>query len=237
MSEASTPPAALEPIRQKVIDQLCERFAQDVIPVTEFERRVDLAHKAETPSDLAALLSDLPQPANLPATTAGIEVASRPLTQSPAKVKERDVMVGIFGGASRRGRWTPAEKIYAGGIMGGVELDFREAILPPDGVEVTVIAVMGGAEIIVPPGVHVDMGGVAIMGGFDHTADEGVMPNPDAPTRGQLLTCVKPRSLSDLGNRSEHGGRARTNGHDFEAHSGPTQRKIRGIWAALPPAQ
>ncbi len=182
MSEASTPPAALEPIRQKVIDQLCERFAQDVIPVTEFERRVDLAHKAETPSDLAALLSDLPQPANLPATTAGIEVASRPLTQSPAKVKERDVMVGIFGGASRRGRWTPAEKIYAGGIMGGVELDFREAILPPDGVEVTVIAVMGGAEIIVPPGVHVDMGGVAIMGGFDHTADEGVMPNPDAPT-------------------------------------------------------
>ena len=46
-----------------------------------------------------------------------------------------------------------------------------------------------------------------------------------------------PRSLSDLGNRSEHGGRARTNGHDFEAHSGPTQRKIRGIWAALPAAQ
>ena len=45
------------------------------------------------------------------------------------------------------------------------------------------------------------------------------------------------RSLSDLGNRSEHGGRARTNVHDFEAHSGPTQRKIRDIWAALPPAQ
>ena len=75
------------------------------------------------------------------------------------------------------------------------------------------------------------------------------------------------RSLSDLGNRSEHGtpghplllrnspcGRASTNGHDFEAHRslpascltrhlyvpvhrGPTQRKFRGIWAALPPAQ
>jgi hypothetical protein len=45
------------------------------------------------------------------------------------------------------------------------------------------------------------------------------------------------RSLSDLGNRSEHDGRARTNGHDFEAHSGPTQRKIGDIWAALPAAQ
>ncbi len=32
--------------------------------------------------------------------------------------------------------------------------------------------------------------------------------------------------LSDLGDRSEHGGRARSNLSDFEAHSGPTQRKI-----------
>ena len=30
------------------------------------------------------------------------------------------------------------------------------------------------------------------------------------------------RSLSDLGNRSEHDGRVRTNGHNFEEHSGPT---------------
>ena len=37
------------------------------------------------------------------------------------------------------------------------------------------------------------------------------------------------RSLSDLGDRSEHDGRARANGHDFEAHSGPTQREIGGI--------
>jgi hypothetical protein len=30
------------------------------------------------------------------------------------------------------------------------------------------------------------------------------------------------RSLSDLGNRSEHGERARTEDHALEAHSGPT---------------
>lgn len=35
-----------------------------------------------------------------------------------------------------------------------------------------------------------------------------------------------PGDLSDLGNRSEHGGRARENFHDFEAHSGTAQRKI-----------
>ena len=45
------------------------------------------------------------------------------------------------------------------------------------------------------------------------------------------------RSLSDLGDRSEHGGRARPNVDDFEVHSGPTRRKIGDMWAALPSAR
>jgi multidrug efflux pump subunit AcrA (membrane-fusion protein) len=49
-----------------------------------------------------------------------------------------------------------------------------------------------------------------------------VQPDPD------------PRSLSDLGVRSEASGRVSTNRHDFEAHSGPTQRGIGAIWAAVP---
>jgi len=36
------------------------------------------------------------------------------------------------------------------------------------------------------------------------------------------------RSLSDLGDRSEHGGRASTEVHDIEAHSGAMQRNIGG---------
>lgn len=182
MSEASPRPSAIEPIRQKVIDQLCERFAEDALPVAEFERRVDLAHRAVTRDDLQALIADLPGAANLPARTERRDVAARPMTQKPGKVRERDFMVGIFGGGSRRGRWSPAEKITSIAMMGGVEMDFREAILPPEGVDVTVVAVMGGAEIIVPPNVHVEMGGIAIMGGWDQNGDDTVEPDPDAPT-------------------------------------------------------
>ena len=46
-----------------------------------------------------------------------------------------------------------------------------------------------------------------------------------------------PRSLSDSGDRSEHGGRASTEVLDIEAHSGSMQRNIGELWAALPPAQ
>jgi hypothetical protein len=172
----------MEPIRQKVIDQLIERFADDVLPVAEFERRLDLAHQAVSPADLNALIADLPQSANLPAVTSDRPVAERPAIQLPGKVRSRDFMVGIFGGGSRRGRWSPAQKINGLAIFGGVELDFREAILPPDGVDVTVVAIMGGVEVIVPPGVNVEMGGIAIMGGFDQSGDDTVEPDPRAPT-------------------------------------------------------
>ena len=178
--------AAIEVARQRVIDDLCERFAQDLMPVEEFERRVDRAHTAASAKELDELLADLPKTtSNLPVAAGGRDrsraVAAAPATQSPSRIKARDVMVGIFGGSSRKGRWSPAEKIVAVGVMGGVELDFRDAVLPPDITEITAIAVMGGIDIIVPPGVHVDTGGIAIMGAFEQKGDESVEPPPNAP--------------------------------------------------------
>jgi hypothetical protein len=52
-----------------------------------------------------------------------------------------------------------------------------------------------------------------------------------------LIMTIFPRSLSDSGDRSEHGGRASTEFADFEAHSGAIEREIGELWAALPPAQ
>ena len=43
-----------------------------------------------------------------------------------------------------------------------------------------------------------------------------------------------PRSLSDLSDRREPSGRARTVFPDFEAHSGPRPREIGEQWTALP---
>ena len=41
---------------------------------------------------------------------------------------------------------------------------------------------MGGAEIIVPPGVRVETDGVAIMGGFEATAGDADALGSDVPT-------------------------------------------------------
>ncbi len=192
MSETSPKERAqLQSQRQGTIDQLCERFADDVISVGEFERRVDQAHRAETAAELDALLADLPSPSKLPAKADGEAAVANPGTfpavapfpevAHPTAVKERDFMLGFWGGSGRKGRWTPARKCLAIATMGGVELDFREAVLP-EHIEVTAIAVMGGVEIVVPPGVVVDTGGLAIMGGFEHQGDSATQPPPGAPT-------------------------------------------------------
>ena len=66
-----------------------------------------------------------------------------------------------------------------------------------------------------------------------------VVDVPESPPAALIMGAPNPdtRSLSGLGDRSEHGGRASTEVHDIEAHSGSMQRNIGELWAALPPAQ
>lgn len=169
--------------RQQAIDALCEHFANDVLSVEEFERRVDSAHKAESAEDLRKLLSDLPT-GGLPVRRedAAPAVADRTRASVPAsRVKERGFMMAALGGVERKGRWIPARQNYAVAIMGGIVLDFREALLPPGETEVWIFTAMGGANVIVPPGLTVESDGIALLGGFEHRDNAVANPDPDAP--------------------------------------------------------
>jgi len=183
MNEAGAGGVELGTTRQKAIDALCEHFANDVLSVEEFEHRVDLAHKADSSEDLQKLLADLP-PGDLPVPREDVAPTAIERAQAsvPAsRVKERGFMVAALGGMERKGRWIPARQNYAISVMGGVMLDFREALLPPGVMEVWVFTVMGGAEIVVPPGLTVESDGVAILGGFEQREDAILSPDPDAP--------------------------------------------------------
>lgn len=169
--------------RQQVIQDLTEHFANDELDLAEFERRLDGANSSVSLNELNALLVDLP--------TSGALVRSAKLTPArggtPVVVPSKDVpasslMMAVCGGTARRGRWVPARKNRAIGIMGGVQLDFRDAMLGPGVTEVEIFAFMGGVEIIVPPEMAVEVDGMAIMGGFDFETDTVLNPSPDRPT-------------------------------------------------------
>ena len=184
MSEdgGEAPELPLDHTRQLTIDALCEHFANDVMSVEEFERRVDGAHSASSTAELRALLRDLPG-GNLPAVAGG---ASAPATArdytvtTRDQVKERSFAVAVMGGTRRAGRWSPARTNYTIAVMGGAEIDFREAVMGPGVTEIQVFTLWGGVEVIVPPGMNVESHGIGILGGFEHAPDRA--PDPNAPT-------------------------------------------------------
>ena len=79
-----------------------------------------------------------------------------------------------MSGLERRGDWVVPRQMTVLAFMGGANLDMREARFAAQEVVVTVNAIMGGAEIVVPPHVHVVMEGVGIMGGY--AGPSGKMP-------------------------------------------------------------
>ena len=150
--------------------------------VEEFEQRVDAAHSAKSVEDLKELLQDLPG-GNLPAVAQQATVpAPAPMVTAAAHVKDREFVVAVLGGSSRKGRWSPARKNIAVAVMGGAEIDFRDAVMGPGITELQVYTMWGGVEVIVPPGLHVESHGIAILGGFEHAGDNIHTTDPHAPT-------------------------------------------------------
>jgi Cell wall-active antibiotics response 4TMS YvqF/Domain of unknown function (DUF1707) len=167
-------------IRDRVIGALSEHFAHDALDVDEFERRITVAHTSESPEEIEALVSDLPALDANPrpvAPTNKVTLARVPAAQ----VRAAQTMLAIMGGVDRRGSWSMPRRLRLVTFMGGAHLDLREARFPPGPVDIEIFAVMGGTEIIVPPGLAVETHGSAIMGGFQEVNRAPIHPDADAP--------------------------------------------------------
>jgi hypothetical protein len=184
--ERPTPHLSLKERRDRTIQVLCQQYAQDRLELEEFEARLDSAHRARTREELQALVQDLVQPrAVAPREQARPAVSDRDYAADLVRrggeavreaVRDTRTLVAIMSGVERRGQWTPARKNLVIAMMGGAELDFRDVALPDGVTEVVCMALMGGVELIVPPGLAVDANGVAIMGGFAHASPRPVEP-------------------------------------------------------------
>jgi hypothetical protein len=152
--------------RDRVAQALSLHFAADHIRMEELEERLDLVYRAQTPAQLESQLAGLP-----PLSPDMLDPGAAPIMAPAAMVPPRGLVFAIMGGAARKGSWLVPRELKVIAVMGGVELDLRDARFSPGVTEIDVTTFMGGVEIIVPRGVRVEVLGAAFMGGFQ--ADAG----------------------------------------------------------------
>ena len=151
--------------RDVTLRQLGDHAAVGRLTLDELEERSSRALAAKTRGELATLTSDLPQ-------EAGQEVGSSPArTRKPVRW-----MVAIMSGSHRHGRFRAVGSINAVAIMGGDEIDLREAEIEGGELTLNVFTLMGGANIYIPDSIELEVGGFSVMGGNTEVGVERLRP-------------------------------------------------------------
>jgi hypothetical protein len=161
--------------RDRIADILRDALAEGRLDAAEHSERIERVYAAKTLGELEPLVRDLP---------GGRTVAPAPAPAARGYVRdpsgENPNLVGILGGAERKGRWRVGHRITAVAIMGGIEIDLTEATFTAPELVIHCTAIMGGVSIRLPENVTLRGGGViGIMGGSDVKAFEAA--DPDAP--------------------------------------------------------
>jgi DUF1707 SHOCT-like domain len=147
--------------RHQVAEILRQAAGEGRLDLDELDQRLEQTYAARTYADLVPITLDLPaHPHARPVV--------RPETTSPQVVPgaDRESHLAILSGLSRKGVWVVPQHMSIVCMMGGAELDLRQAKFAAQEVVITINAFMGGAQVIVGPTTRVQMEGTGIMGGY-----------------------------------------------------------------------
>lgn len=163
--------------RTKVVDLLDSALAEGRLTAAEHGERIQAATAAQTFDDLVPLTRDLVA-VDGPAPT-------HAWSQAPATGStEPELIVSIFSGVSRNGRWQPRRNISVLTLFGSADLDLTRAVFTDNVCEINVFCLFGGVDVRVPEGTHVRNECIAIFGGVDTKTDEPLPGTPSVILKG-----------------------------------------------------
>ena len=152
--------------RHKVAELLRDAAGEGRLDLEELDERLEATYAAKTYADLVPLTIDLP--------AHGEQQAATPVPRReplPATVTY-DSSLAIMGGCTRKGAWLVPPRHQAFALMGGVDIDLREATFAERETIIYANAVMAGVDITVDARTHVIIEGVGIMGAFEQGRDK-----------------------------------------------------------------
>jgi hypothetical protein len=147
--------------REHVVGLLQRATGSGLLDIDEFTRRVDTALAARTRGELNAVLLDLPGLTH-PDRPAQVPVPAPPPVHRPAPVVTDtgggDEVRSTLGSVSRRGVWDVPAHLVVRTTLGSAELDFTEARIPHEVVDIELEVVAGSVELRLPAGARVEHG-------------------------------------------------------------------------------
>jgi len=174
--------------RDAVAQRLQQAFAERRLDDDEFDERMRAALTARTGADLEKLTADLPAPAP------GSSVQAAPAAAAGHRA------VAYKSSIRRGGRWRVPERFTSVVYKGSGWLDLRAAELTAPVTTMRVVAYKSRIDILVPPGVRVEMDGFGVSKGWSPEEQQEIPLPSDAPTvhirgiayKGTIETRTKP---------------------------------------------
>jgi len=160
--------------RERVAEVLREAAGDGRLTMDELDERLGAAYAAKTYAELEPITHDLPG--------TGADWVPAPFTAAAGGVRRyggeptSHAGIAILGGFSRKGDWVVPKDFNVFCLIGGGEIDMREARFSAPEVSIHVIAIMGGCEITVPEDATVRVTGIGILGAFDHAITGPAIP-------------------------------------------------------------
>lgn len=164
--------------RHRVAELLSDHASVGRITLGEFEERVGRAYSATTRAELAELTSDLP-------------VAVDKSGPEPRTRKATRWFVALLSGSARSGRRRLSRRVTTLSILGGDEIDLREAEIEGSELVIYAFSLMGGTNFYVPDTVEAELSGFDLLGGSDQHG-RTQQPRPGSPR-------IRIRSFSLMG--------------------------------------
>ena len=169
---------SLRDARDQAVAVLSQRYADSVIDEDELERRIERVEGAESVLQVETVTRDLVPAGGL----AGLQLATMPALARVEDIQPERRLVAVFGEVKQHSGWQPARVNRVLTVFGSTHLDFRNAQLGAGVTEIRVRCVLGEVQIIVPPGMPVDVDCALFMASVERDdPDAEVAPTPGRP--------------------------------------------------------
>jgi hypothetical protein len=161
--------------REEVADVLREAAGEGRLSYAELEERLETLYGSKTYGELVELTADLPNGPRAP----GVPSVS---PQYSGAMVETGPVINVFMSETKRmGNWLVPQRQEVNAVLGDVTLDYTEAQIPYDDIQVDVKSILADVKIRVPANAIVLLDSNPILGSVsEQEAGLKAVPDPNA---------------------------------------------------------